>query len=457
MGGARWDGMERDVTVGELLWGVWRRRWSFLAILVVSVLVGLVALAFVPERYRSVAVLQLESVRPAAELVQSSVPLSMEARVSAAAEEILSREVLEGTVLALELFAEARAEGGMAAAVGLLRSMVEVRVPMGTQIVEIEVEGRDPERVAAIADELARRYVATAIAARVSQAEDILRVIEGELGRVTAEVEAVEGRIGELKRAHVGRLPEQLESNMRGLERLTGTQVARIESRRELARRLSDLEAGRGSGETRLGRLRRQSFELSAALSAAQSQWQADHPEVKRLRRELERVGQALRRAESETGERDMERAFLRGEMAAIDAEIRAIEREARFYRERIDGTPEVAQALSVLERDHELLRGKYQSLVSRRVEAEVARDLERVAGPRLFRLLTPATAPLQPHSPNRLNAVAIILAMSLALALFVSLARTLADDSLRGVEDARALDVPVLALVPRIDARRRA
>ena len=48
-------------------------------------------------------------------------------------------------------------------------------------------------------------------------------------------------------------------------------------------------------------------------------------------------------------------------------------------------------------------------------------------------------------------------LIISLALALFVSMARTLADDSLRGVEDARSLDVPVLALVPRIDARRRA
>lgn len=449
--------MERELSVGEILWGVWHRRWSFLAILGVSAMAGLVALAFVPERYRSVAVLQLESVRPAVELVQPSVPLSMEARVGAAAEEILSREVLEGTVRSLDLFAEARAEGGMAAAVGLLRAMVEVRVPMGTQVVEIEVEGHEPAQVAAIADEISRRYIATAIAARVSQAEDILRVIEGELGRVTREVEAVEGRIGRLKRESAGRLPEQLEGNMRGLERLTGSQVARIESRRELTRRLSDLEAGRGGGETRLGRLRRQSFELSAALSAALSQWQAEHPEVKRLRRELERAEQALRRAESEASEQDMERAFLRGEIAAIDAEIRGIEREARFYRERIDGTPAVAQALSVLDRDHELLRGKYQSLVSRKVEAEVARDLERVAGPHLFRLLTPAAVPLQPHSPNRLNAVALILALSLALALFVSMARTLADDSLRGVEDARALDVPVLALVPRIDARRRA
>lgn len=458
--GSEWEGkgkgMERELSAGELFLGIWRRRRSVAAVFAATLTLGALILALLPPRYRTSTVVQVESVRPAIELVQPSVTQPIEERVGAAAEELLSRPVLEGTIAALDLFADLRAEKGMDAALARLRSMIDVRMPEGTQTIELVVEGPDPQVIAAIAGELPRRYAEAVVGARTAQAAAVLQILDAELKRVTGEVEAIEARIRDFKRAHRGHLPEQLESNMRGLERLVGTQVARIESRRELTRRLADLEAGRTGTETRLGRLKRQAFELRGALGAAQSQWQPEHPEVQRLRRELSRTEERLRRAESETSEQDIERAFLRGEVAALDAELKAIEREGRFYRERIDRTPEVAQALFVLDRDYELLRSKYQSLLSRRVEADVARDLERVAGPRMFRVLTPPSVPSIPHSPNRINAMAVILALALAIALFVAIVRTLADDSLRSAEDARALDVPILALVPQIGARRR-
>lgn len=448
--------MERELSAGELFLGIWRRRRSVAAVFAASLALGILIFALLPPRYRTATIVRVESVRPAIELVQPSVTQPIEERVVAAAEELLSRPVLEGTVVALDLFPELRAESGMNAALARLRTMIDVRMPEGAQTIELSVEGPDPQVIAAIADELPRRYAESVVRARTAQAAAVLQILDAELKRVTGEVEAIEARIRDFKRANQGHLPEQLESNMRGLERLVGTQVARIESRRELTRRLADLEAGRSGTETRLGRLRRQAFELRGALGAAQSQWQPEHPEVQRLHRELSRTQERLRRAESETGEQDIERAFLRGEIAALDAELKAIEREGRFYRERIDGTPEVAQALFVLDRDYELLRGKYQSLLSRRVEAEVARDLEQVAGPRMFRVLTPPSVPSVPHSPKRVNAMAVIAALSLALSLFIAIVRTLADDSLRNIEDARGLDVPILALVPEIDARRR-
>ncbi|MDR0966230.1 MAG: hypothetical protein LBM75_07005, partial [Myxococcales bacterium] len=378
----------------------------------------------------------------------------------AAAEELLSRPVLEGTILALDLFPDLRrAEGsgegsGMEAALARLRGMLDVRIPHGTQTIELIVEGPDPKEIAAIASELTRRYAESVVRLRTAQAEDILQILDAELRQVTGEVEAIEARILDFKRAHQGMLPEQLESNMRGLERLIGVQVARVESKRELTRRLADLEAGRTGVETRLGRLRRQSFELQSALALAQSQWQPGHPEVQRLRRELERSEERLRQAEFQTNEQDLERTFLRREVALLDTELKAVDRESRFYRDRLDGTPSAAQALFVLDRDYELLRAKYQSLLSRKVEAEVARNLERVAGPRMFRVLTPPTVPMLPHSPNRVNALAVILALALAISLLVAIVRTLADDSLQSIEDARGLEVPILALVPKIDGR---
>ncbi|MDR0965383.1 MAG: hypothetical protein LBM75_02565, partial [Myxococcales bacterium] len=76
-GGRTWEGegqvMERELSAGELFWGIWRRRRSVLLVFAALLAIGLVGLSLVPPRYRTSTIVQVASVRPAIELVQPSV------------------------------------------------------------------------------------------------------------------------------------------------------------------------------------------------------------------------------------------------------------------------------------------------------------------------------------------------------------------------------------------------
>jgi uncharacterized protein involved in exopolysaccharide biosynthesis len=157
--------------------------------------------------------------------------------------------------------------------------------------------------------------------------------------------------------------------------------------------------------------------------------------------------------AESRFDDGAGESGYLRGQISNLDKEIADLEQQGQTYRDRLDQTPRWAEELAVLNRDYELVRTKYQSLLSRKVEAEVSRDLEAKARADLFHVLSAAAVPAAPFKPDRAAGLLLALLLSLGAGALAGLFRELQDQSVRGLEQARALQVPVLAMVPEIPA----
>ena len=446
--------MDRGISLQQMVKGLWRRRRLVLLVFAGVLAAGIWLVALMPAVYQASAVVQVEPYRPVVELVQPSVTQFIEERLRTGAQELLSRPLLEKAIVRLDLFPKTRARKGMDAAVSELRAMLDVLVE-GERAFELVVEGDDPKRVADIANLLPTLYSEQVLAVRAAQAEAIARLFEDELDRVGTRVYELEAQIAAFKLAHLGELPEQAESNMRGLERIMGLMTSRTDSRRELQRRVSELHTGRSDTESELGRLHRRGLDLERDLTAARSQWTAGHPEVERLEREVEAIRGRMAGAEASAQQMNSERGFLNAQLATLNAELKGLDKEAELYRGRLDRTPRWAQALSVLDRDYGLMRTKYQSLLSRKVEAEVAQQLEVRARAGMFRVLSPASVPRAPHKPDRAAGVALVVLAALGLSVLAGVFRELQDDSLRRIEHARELEMAVLALVPHIPAGR--
>jgi len=445
--------MERGISVQQMVKGLWRRRRLVLLVFALVLAGGVFAVAAVPSVYRATTVVRVDPHRPSPELVQPSLTSPVEEGLRIARQELLARPVLEQAVKELELFKSLREKKGMDAAVERLRLMLDVTVE-GERAYVLSVEGRDAALAARIANRVPAIHAQQTMEARAGQARTTAALLAEELGRIEGDVRAIEQRIAAFKAEHLGELPEQLEANMRGLERALGEATARSDARRELQRRLVELERSRADADTELGRLQRRELDLSAAVVAGRSQWTEDHPEMQRLTRELAEVRARHAEAEARTRVEDGERGFLRGQLRVLTADIEGLERLGGRYRERIDRTPRWAQELTVFERDYELLRGKYQSLLSRKIEAEVARDLEEKAGTSTFHVLSEATVPSAPYKPDRPAGVLLSLLVALAAGLLAGVFRELHDDSVRHAEHARELSMQVLAQVPRIGRR---
>jgi uncharacterized protein involved in exopolysaccharide biosynthesis len=97
--------------------------------------------------------------------------------------------------------------------------------------------------------------------------------------------------------------------------------------------------------------------------------------------------------------------------------------------------------------------RENYKQLSERHAAATTQEQIARSRGGERFSVLTPASLPEEPESPNRGRIVLISLALALALGLGAAFAREYLDRSIR---DGRSLqeefDVPVLAEIPRLD-----
>jgi hypothetical protein len=103
------------------------------------------------------------------------------------------------------------------------------------------------------------------------------------------------------------------------------------------------------------------------------------------------------------------------------------------------------------LTRDYDILKKTYDSLLVKREDSKLAANLERRQIGEQFRILDPASLPVRPDNQVRRIGLALsAAALGLFLGLLAAAAPVYFDSSFGREEDVvRALDVPVLAMVP--------
>jgi uncharacterized protein involved in exopolysaccharide biosynthesis len=326
---------------------------------------------------------------------------------------------------------------------------------------------RDPGTTAEVANRLGNDFVEEHIQKRTRTSSDTSEFIQAELGRLAKQIVEVEERIGSVKAANAGSLPEDLRSSQAVQER---TYDEFREAQRKLAEAQGDVAFYRQQEvsatafmDPRNETSPEQRLELlELRLAEYKSRGFTDkHPDVIANQQEVEEVRAALESQkvdpasappsvaqQNAAGERN--RAELR--VKAMQEEIQRLQAQLDAVGERIAKTPRVAEQLDGLQREYEHLYESYQEFSRKRLDAAVAADMElQVKGER-FRVLESAVPPLTASSPNRPMILAVGLLLGLALGGGLAVVLEAVDDSFR---DARrlqsALRIPVLAAIPGI------
>jgi uncharacterized protein involved in exopolysaccharide biosynthesis len=440
---------ERGYTVDEL-WAIARRRAPVaLAVAAVVTLVGAVGAFATPDEFRAEAVIILEPHRPHAELVTPAVTTMLEDRLRVARQQLLARPLLEKVVQDLNLYPELRREEGLAAAVARLRARLDVH-PDGESAVAVGYRTPLQGEAAPVVAAVAGGYATANASLRTGQSRRVLDILSEELSKVTARLDEREKAARDFKRAHDGELPEQAEGNLREAERMTRL----LDSTQS---HLRDLERRRAMAPDRpvmpeVERLSAMESDLVRQLNHARSIYSDDHPEPQRLEREVEGLRALRDGAEQRLLAARQEKDMFSREITRARTEAAALERQIREARGRAAAAAKWAMDLGIIERDRELLREKYRSLVSRKVEGEVALGLEERGAPLSTHVVDPAATPVRPAGPDRPRLLLVSLLLGLGLGAGAALLLESRDRTLRSPAQAReALGVPLLATLPRI------
>ena len=148
-------------------------------------------------------------------------------------------------------------------------------------------------------------------------------------------------------------------------------------------------------------------------------------------------------------------------EISAIREEISALQQQIAVYQGRVENTPKLEQELLSLNRDYDNTQKTYESLLSRKQEAEVAANMERQQKGEQFRILDPARLPDKPQSPDMRKLFMMCVMAGLGLGCGIIFALDYFDSSLKKPETVPIkLRIPLLVTMPSVirpkDIRKR-
>jgi polysaccharide chain length determinant protein (PEP-CTERM system associated) len=478
----------------DLIGALQRRLGMLVAVVGASLLAAYWVAMALPNYYASSATLFVEPQAINQRLVESGVaPYDIAYRLSLMSAQILSRPRLSRVIDELGLFEEESATMLREEVINLMRSRITV-VPVNTALPNqakrrdepdlntfmVTFTHKSPRMAADVAQRLANDFVKEHIEERVGMTRKSLEFIEAELTRLTTEHRAVQDQITKLKNDNPGRLPDDLLSNQRILDRT-------LSELREGHRMLDMARSNKSFWDTQVlsasalsdprddaSPVRRlQLLELQLAEYRARG-FTDRHPDVIRAEQEITEVRAQVESLEDEDGEArtptvaqqnaeaQRERAALEMEMAA--KEVERIRASADLVEQRIVETPKVAEVLDQLEQQSRQLAENAKVFAQRELQARVQVNVERRQLGEQFRILEAAFPAPTPSSPNRLLIIVMGLIVGLALGVGFAVLAEATDSSFRVVRDVQAtLALPVLAAIPdiilesdRVSIRRR-
>jgi uncharacterized protein involved in exopolysaccharide biosynthesis len=145
-------------------------------------------------------------------------------------------------------------------------------------------------------------------------------------------------------------------------------------------------------------------------------------------------------------------------ESKRLKEEERNLKEQMTLYQKRIEDTPKREQELVLLTRDYDQLKASYQSLLDKKMQAQMAENLERRQKGMQFKILDPAVLPEKPVKPDRNKILLIGAWVGLVIGLGLTWFRESSDQSFRTIANLEDyLEIPVLARVPNLKEKKKA
>jgi len=429
----------------------------WVAILVLSI----VAFFLLPKRYKSSTLILVESQKVPDSFVTRVATQDRGQRLEAIRPEILSRTRLERIVEETKPYGDIDSP---TASVEKMRRAIFINIS-GNDGFTIEFVHTDPHKAQEVANRVATLFIEETVKAREQQVEGAVDFLATQVTDARSELERKDEALRRYKEARMGRLPEQLQTNLTTMQMLQ-QELRSVEESLIFAREKRDGLARSGErysvrtspgdtlgGTAELDDLRRQ-------LALLRGRYTDEHPDVQSLRSRIARLDARLRASPAGgQADGDPSTAVAREQLEQATTEVTRLEHkradlENRLsaIRARVEDTPRTEQELANMSRDYEKRNENYAALLSKQLEAQMAGRLEqRWKGDR-FRILDPANLPEQPYFPK----AALIIGLGAFLGLFAgvgaSLVAEFADQSVKDAHDLETiLSHPVLARIPHL------
>jgi len=483
-----------------------RRKWYIIFPLVFSILISFGVYKYLPKVYKATTLILVQPQSVPENYVRPTITDTVISRLNTISQEIMSRTRLEKIIQEFNLYMDLRNKVPMEEVVETMRKAVEVKVQEEKKertrnSFTISFEGEEPRTVTMVTNKLASLFIEENLKVRELQAEGTSDFISKELLSMEDRLKLKDQDIRLFKERNMGQLPQQLDANLRILEQLQQQlrtasekiraaedritilqgqieQLKKLEPRRDSLLNQEDLNSQRIPEDPLLTRLNL----LKGELASAQSKYKETHPDMIDLKKKIadlesqlevksktprEGEGSIVRNLPPPRLDSDTERLYTQLterynssllEAKRLKEEEKELKGQMSLYQRRIEDTPKREQELMLLTRDYELVKTHYQSLLDKKMQAQMAENLERKQKGEQFKILDPALLPEKPIKPDRNKILLIGGLIGLVLGFGLTWFRESLDQSFRTISDLEDyLGIPVWATIPNLKEEKKA
>jgi polysaccharide chain length determinant protein (PEP-CTERM system associated) len=442
------------------------RRWVFALIGVfVAVLLGAIIVAFsIPPTYLATGTIAVEFQQVPDTVAVTAARKPLEERINIIRQRVMTRDSMLGIADRYGLFKTSpRSEvvEKMRARIGVETANADSMQsnPQSRPIAfSLSFQDKSPQVAYSVTVDLVTLFLDWNRKLRTEGASETTAFLTQESEKLKSEVDRIEGLIAAYKRQNAYTLPEQLnvragmlaraEDDLREVERDARS------TREELRALHVELAAARGAA----GGGSAQSLpELREELARLLATYKESHPDVRELRRKIAAMEQEAGNSGGVEHPTSAAGIMIQSKINAANARLDALERQRRALQDKISQneqsmiiTPRVGQELETLIRDRDSAQKKYEEILSKKMNAQIAENMETENKSDRFYLLEPPVLPELPFKPNRLKIAVLGFFLAVAAAAAALMAVASFDRQVRNPEVlARIMGHPPLVVIP--------
>ena len=446
--------IQRQVII--VLRGMWKHRWLGVSVAWVVAAISLGALFFVKDKFEASARIYVNTASILKPLMQGmTVQPNDDERIKMLSRVLISRSNIETLIQSTSMDTGISSKDEYERLVDRVSQLLEIRGGGRDNIYTLVYRDTHPDRAKKVVQLFSTMFIESGQGGKVGETDAAKKFIDEQIGVYEKKLEDAETRLKEFRLKYLGMSPGEGAGFFTRLSE-ANTQFSRAqlelreaENSRDAFRRglvnseeSTDNTAGVSSGAANAvnsaslsdidGRLEAMRRNLDVLLQ----RYTENHPDIigsRRVLRELEeqrqhiiktRPREAIGTPTMLNGARASEQlkvSLAAAEAAVASLRIRVAEYQMRYNQLKSSATlmPQLEAELAQLNRDYEVNKKNYESLVARRESANLSGEMQSVSGVADFRLVDPPRVSPQPVSPNRrlLMPLAFFAAIALGLA----------------------------------------
>ena len=501
---------QREMTMEDMT-GILRRGWLYIVIpFVLCPLIALGVAYFLPAKYTSQSLVMIEQQRVPDSVVKSVVQENLIARISTMENEVLSRSKLQPLIEKYSLYRHEVARGvGMDDLLDEMRTNISVMPvpsildtqPNSSQKTTVVVSQKDmipgfvvaftsdnPKSAHDVCDELTGNFIQANLVERSKMAEETTTFLGTQLQEAKRTLDEEDAKMAQFQKKYAGELPDAERNNLTLLQSVTSRMEAVTQAVQRaqqdktyteslLAQQLNYWDTVRGGGRPAV--TDKEIAALEDRLTALESRYTPDHPDVIKMKAEIEELKKSRDTSpaaadpngstKTEPGEKAQlpssleppEIQKLRSNLRGLDEGIATYRREqaqlaqtAKALEGRLQMSPMVQAEFKAVSRDYKTAQDFYNDLLSKKNNSGMATDLERGEQGEHFTVLDPANVPETPSFPVYWMFAAGGAGGGLVIGFAIVLFREMRDKAIRSERDIEFfLELPTLVLLPSLGA----